>query len=434
MFISFLFLVGCLLLLIVSVTGKFVYHGTESNHMYVSPNMELTNKIHHIAVPTPNDCACVGAADVTKAHLIDYIDALELIYSFSFFVDSGDNCELQKEDMAYRTRWKVNFVNLRQTGFNKGTVLYRGMKDFYRNPYIVENSEEIFSTDKSGGIMMTWDNIELRPCRLFPWFMPWIYTHNSTKTRVNFSNGNYSGLFGADEMEMFFGLYEDLVRQNLIKAKHTVNLEDNTGNSWLIDSFDLDAVFIPHRFANEFMQLLGPFAETDLSPQLYVPFVIQSMFDRNEWIFMSDETHSGTIRVASRPLLDTCKNVTADQMDVNVQAARSLYNYGFFECGGIFAEIEHAIVVIEEITGQSAQALGIALIVMGLIVCCGALAFVKQKEFQECFSYIIRKTNFRKQRFAPYYRKDSEDFVAMRGVSKDSEDDNEMLILEDRLK
>lgn len=347
--------------------GRLAYRG---GALYASANLDEIDKVHMvISIAT---CECVAAADVQKMNQLDYMLDRGHLFSYSVYVNEGgfhdrSACSLTHENVAKRTDLKFGVISGDGLGVDEavrplfakrieGAVLLKGIEEFNAHPYIKENSREIFGTDKSGGILLTQGNVELRPCMLFPWYMPWIYDDYNNYHLVNISNPATAPVYYEEEdMVMFKEIVADMIHAKVIKQKHLDNLEDNTGAVELVKMFSFQAMFLPHRFSKEFASLLKPFADTQLSPFVYVPYVMQLMFDHNEWLHFIHATHNETLRLGTWPLLVDCAGATVAEMQVYDRAASDLHYYAYGWCGGdsFYVVVEKVVTEIEMYTGVS---------------------------------------------------------------------------------
>ena len=337
-----------LLLLLFILQGYHAFLASESDFgkfeavegLYFVDNLALVNKVHLIlSVP---ECDCIGAADVQKINQVDYMAFKEYLFSFGVYTNS--QCKLIPEVIEPRTSLHVNFFN------NSISGLYKGIVDFKKNTRVAQNKDVIFSTDKSGGILLTEGTVMMRPCMLWPWYVPWILdTYGESRLTMKWHPKvvidattpiTYKDYFidTAADVSAFNTVTENMLKNKIIKDKHLANLEDNTGSKDVVDLHKYEALFIPHRFTDELLTLLAPFQKTTLSPKLYVPFVFQLMWDRSEHNHWS--THSGnnaTIHADPRSLLKSCKGLTVDQTmaNINEPVAQEMFYEPYMFCGGV---------------------------------------------------------------------------------------------------
>ena len=351
--------------------GRMPYRGESDGsapHVYTSDNLDAIEKIHYIsAIP---DCRCVATADLQKLNQVDYLFFTEHVYSYAFYVNDGEiqqrrHCDLSPAQIAARTDLRVNRlgpVGSAQSGNDsfwedriEGVALHRGMRDFYGNKYIAANWDRIYSTDKSGGFLYVQGDVEMRPCMLFPWYAPWIYNDHSVRHRVDLvAEGAWLPYMTPDAMAMFLDIVDAMHADGVLRPKHADNLDDNRDKAGKLSVFSFHALFVPHRFAHEFLVMVGYFADTELCAYMYVPFILQALFDKDEWLYFSRENKNGTIQLAESPLLASCDGETVAEMDTDTRAAGDLYWHAYSACGGgVLVVIEHAIQVVEVYTGES---------------------------------------------------------------------------------
>lgn len=402
-----------------------VYQGPPNGlgpHVYISNNIDLEEK-NHVIISLPR-CECAAIADVQKIYQSDYLLSLGHMYSCAFYVNSGQiynrrKCNLTAEEFSKRTDLHVNSLGSispvePEPGENhlsierlfwdnriEGLVLERGMRDFYGNAYVVANHKDIFSVDKSGGFLFIQGNVEIRPCHLFPWPEPWIYSEFSTRHLVNTSEGDSRLIYYTPEMAKHFNKIVKTMKAEggVIKQKHLDNLLDNTGSDHMVYMFSFEALFIPHRVAEEFLVMLDYFSKTDLCAYVYVPFIFQLLFDQNEWKYMNYRMNNETIRMG-QSLLDDCLGETVEDMHINKEAASSLYWFAYGECGGgIFVEIEQIIRRIEIYSDKPVYVILFYLLLSVVIICfllkyrrelcrCMGVCFARLKRRRQAHEYI----------------------------------------------
>lgn len=348
-----------------SDNGAMVYRGNDKNvHFYTDKTLDGTDKIH-VLVSIP-DCACVAEADVRKINQLDYMLAGGHLFSFAFYVDSPGPCGLNTSEIDSRTSLRVSRLNsggevpvdsalFVSRHRMEGRVLAQGMRDFYDSAYISQNTHRIFDSDKSGGVLMMQGNVGLRPCKLFPWFMPWIYNDFSTYHLVEIGQPeDHLVYYDEAAASLVNQIITDGISNGIIKSKHLVNLEDNAGDRNHFYVFSFQAIFIPHRFAAEFRSLLAPFESTRMNPYVYVPLVMQMMFDKNEWIYMTKSTHNETLRVLSDSLLESCRAETVETMQISDSGSAELSWFASGYCGiSLVVTVTHVVSEIETVTGRS---------------------------------------------------------------------------------
>lgn len=355
---------------VAGITSKIKLRQGEAFNFYASDDLSMTNKIHHIV--SAEDCLCTEAVEVQKNNQLDYVDSLGLLFSYSFYIHSGSSsnpCPINSDQVRNKTPLAINIVHETQRHeFDYGLALRRGLHDFTHASYIKNNSQQIFQTDKSGGILFTRKNVQFRPCLLFPWFMPWIYTYEGTSELIelNFSLNATPSLGDYEIRDMLYLMQDVVTSSGYLKEKHVANLKDNNGVFPSVKAFEFQALFIPHRFTEEFQTLLGVFEETDISASYYIPFIYQAMFDRNEWLFFSKVNQSEVIQLNHMSLLKEC---SFEKSKVNTEVADELYNFGFSKCGGAVAAIDRIIYQIKTVHVYPTWPV-IALLVWFLIIFC----------------------------------------------------------------
>lgn len=412
--------------------GVLKYRG---GAIYASDMLDEIDKIHMvISEPT---CECVAAADVQKINQLDYMLEVGHLFSYAVYVNEGgfhdrSHCSLTHENVQKRTDLKFGVIS--GDGLDvgeisrpimakrvEGTVLSKAIEEFNNHAYIKDNSKEIFGTDKSGGILFTQGNVEIRPCLLFPWYMPWIYDDYNTKHTVNISAGSDAPYYETADAAVFTEIVADMVQSKTIKTKHLSNLEDNTGSTDLMQIFSFQSLFIPHRFTHEFNSLLRPFSDTGLSPFVYVPYVFQLMFDKNEWLHFKHDTHNDTLRLGIWPLLIDCLGETVDDMHVFDRSASDLHYYAA-QCGGgdsIFIEVEKIVTQIETYTGMPVYRILFFLLLSIVILC---ILCIFRRPIFEYFRRLRRGT--RKPGYTES-KKQNSGYEA--GRVSDEEEDDEMV-------
>lgn len=371
--------------------GALVYRGDKKNaHFYSVKELDGTDKIHVLI--SVGDCRCVAEGDVHKINQIDYLLASGHLFSYAIYTDSEGPCGLNSSVVQAKTSLRVS--RLESGGEVTGDVAYitrhrlegrvlaQGMRDFYESDFVGSNRAEIFETDKSGGVLMLQGNVGFRPCKLFPWFMPWIYNDYNSRHHVMIGvpeqNLVYYNEEAATETRRIF---EQAKTDGIIKNKHLDNLEDNTGSKNEAVIFSFQAVFVPHRFADEFRRLLEPWHKSGLSPFIYVPLVMELMFDKNEWIEMRRQTHNETIRLMEEALLESCNGMTVAEMQVSERGASALAWFAASYCGFSFTvTITHVVSEIEKVTGRSVYM--VLFFVLLSFVCCVFLCVYRRGVFR----------------------------------------------------
>jgi hypothetical protein len=369
--------------------GRLVYRGPENGtgpHVYVSKDTTAIDKIHFlISLP---QCECIAMADAQKINQLDFMLSADHLFSFAAYVNAGGladrrECDISAADMHRRTDLLVNVLppsvgaaRSNSSFFEdriEGHVLYHGMADFYSNAYIDANHGEIFGTDKSGGVLFTQGTVEFRTCRLVPWYEPWIYNDGNTEIVLDYAKPHDDYVCYSEEMAaVFVSILAKMHREGAFKAKHVSNLEDNNHDTRnTVRAFPFQALFVPHRYGQEFVKMLRYFKDSGLCAHVYVPFVFQSLFDRNEWLYLTQEQHNQTLRVSDAPLLASCVADTVDDMNVDNRVVRSMYWYNYGECGGGWViAIEYIMRTVVLSTGDN-YILVICVLVLALCVLAG---------------------------------------------------------------
>ena len=367
-------------------------------HIYFKNKLDMVNKVH--VIMSISFCQCIACSDIQKINQIDYMGAKDYVFSFATYVNDGkfgqnrSKCMLSTADLQARTSLAFNMLGTpqglvathrRQEGSPQddpnslfldllkeiiedgtegdtylrrieGAVLVKGITDFMHHSHVRANSKQIFETDKSGGILFTQGTVMMRPCMLWPWYEPWILdsygdalsnTHNYrfkyTLPYDQATRNKNIPYFTEDDAKFFNGIVDKMKRMGVIKDKHLANIQDNTGSNVFVKTFDFQAVFIPHRYTEEFVTLMAPFAVTYLSPYLYVPFVFEMMWDSNEWIQMRSERNN-TIYAVHQRLLTTCMvaNIDDTMLNINEPIAAEMFYFAYGWCGG-YPDISYVV-------------------------------------------------------------------------------------------
>ena len=424
--------------------GVLKYRG---GAIYASDMLDDIDKIHMvISVPT---CECVAAVDVQKINQLDYMLDMGHLFSYAVYVNEGgfhdrSHCSIPHESVQRRTDLKFGVISGDGMGVGEtsrpifakrieGTVLSKAIEEFNNHEYIKDNHAEIFGTDKSGGILFTQGNVEIRPCLLFPWYMPWIYDDYNTDHVVNMSDldGSEFLYYEAEDAVVFNEIVDDMKHSKVITQKHLVNLEDNTGSEELLRIFSFQALFIPHRFTHEFNSLLRPFSDTGLSPFVYVPYVFQLMFDKNEWLHFQHSDKNETLRLGTWPLLVDCLGETVDDMHVFDRAASDLHYYAA-QCGGgdsIFVVVEKIVTEIEIYTGMTVYRV-LFFVLLSIVILCILCIFRRP-----IFEALRRWRRGAGIRFVEDKKRNSGYEMGrpmhVQGVSEEEDEDDEMIINKD---
>lgn len=379
------------------------------SNIYFSDDLAMTDKIHFVlSVPV---CKCVGMVDVQKINQLDYMIATENLFSYAVYVNDGKYidrlpCSLSKAHIQDRTDLRINVIGSYQDeninvwapvdkpNFDErieGIVMASAIEDFLAHTYVVANANKIFTADHYGGILMSQGNVMMRPCNLFPWFMPWIFDEYDSDalvdiiiqdgTAVNHTSAAWH--YSSEYMALFNSVVLGLRNTNTITSKHLFNLKDNAKSTTQFTAFAFQAIFIPHRYAAEFRLLIDPFTKTHLSPYLYVPYVMQLMFDRYEWLHFRGSDYNETIKIGPS-LLTSCAGATVDDTELNVdyEAASLLYWFASSWCGtGVFVDVQHYIDVQYQYIVQFQKITGIGVygilffVLLSLCICCGLCYF-----------------------------------------------------------
>lgn len=334
--------------------GKFtlISSGNDAK-LYFVDDMSMTNKIHWVmSVP---DCHCIGTTDIQKINQIDYMAFTDYVFSFASYVNDGNfydrlPCSLSTEDVQKKTSLAFNQVGSasgNDTAFRhvhfypriEGLVIAQGIRDFREHSHVRKHSKKLYETDKSGGFLFTQGVVYMRPCTLWPWYMPWLldsygdehHLFKYTQPLV-FSEVRDIPYFDMADASLFNLIVEQMKTDLIITQKHLDNLADNTGAVFYTNSFSFQAIFIPHRFTAEFLRLITPFATTRLSPYVYVPFVFQLMWDKNEWLRMG--YNNETMMAVPGKLLTSCDGHTVEDTmrNVNDDMAMGMYYFAYY-CG-----------------------------------------------------------------------------------------------------
>jgi len=188
----------------------------------------------------------------------------------------------------------------------------------------------------------------MRPCLLWPWYIPWVLDSYATDTHVIRLTPPFTAItyLNATDAEIFYEKVAALTASGIITDKHLANLKDNNDNiANRARVFHFQAVFIPHRFVQEFMALLAEFKDTALSPSVYVPFIFQLLWDKNSWHRLTSEANNNTIYASTQPLLTTCQGdtVEATMTNVNHELVQQLAYFAYGWCGWLspLEEIEY---------------------------------------------------------------------------------------------
>jgi hypothetical protein len=470
--------------------GKFTLRASGNDaFLYFVDNLDLVNKVHMV-VSEPV-CKCIGTADVQKINQIDYMAAKEYLFSFGVYVNDGkfgynrSTCDLTTAEIQHRTSLDFNLlgaagVSARQSADDgepnfseemwqailqemeairregdtyylkvEGATLLRAIDDFHKHSYVSSHRAQIFDSDKSGGILFTQGSVFIRPCLLWPWYQSWILDDYGDDELVNDNNANYRfkftlpfddvtlskniPYFTRADAEVFNAIVDKMKRMGVIKEKHIANLVDNTGSQYFTKSFSFQALFIPHRYVDEFTMLLRPFAWTYLSPSLYIPFIYQLMWDRNEWIHMRSDRNN-TIYAKPQKLLSTCYADNVDDMmhTVDEPLAEEMFYFAYGWCGGYPVDVKY-------IYGRTASFVlyhfyevmtYLFISILGCMCCCfcccspsrpAAKCFIKSlARIQVCFSSCGRK----KKPNVAYNKVDELDALAATDGEDDEDDDD----------
>ena len=339
--------------------------GNDAN-IYFNDKPDVYGQLHWMI--SVSDCTCLGTVEVQKKAQLDYMIFSGYLFSFSIYVNDGQfhpetrrHCGLSVDLIQQRTTLAFNQLGAPApsetvavdnsqpyTDRVEGFALWKGMHDFYRSSHVQAHRNEILSHDKGSGFFFTQGTVFVRPCTLFPWFVPFLLDsyqqdHYLFQFTPELIESEVHGLtyFNDEEATLFNSILDDMKQKGIVKDKHMFNLADNTGATFYMRAFHFEAVFIPYRYGEEFMALLEPFAQTMLSPYIYVPFVFQLMWDKNEW---SHTKHGNdTIYATKESLListirGACSAATAEAAlttNTNDQLAQNVYFFASW-CGSIF--------------------------------------------------------------------------------------------------
>lgn len=343
-------------------------------NLYFVDDLEMTNKIHVIVAIT--DCACVGFGDIEKINQLDYLAIRHYMFSFGIYVSYNipyrARCGYHHEEVQARTSLYFNSVGTGMAvggqinnqwmfipqhrpheDWIEGPVLYKGMDDFIHHSYVQNNAAAIYNTDKSGGILYVQGTVFMRPCLLWPWYIPWILdTYGSEAYTIKlvptFSTTPY---LNATEATLFYETVSLLKEKGVITDKHIANLKDNNKNmADKVRVFHFQALFIPHRFVAEFMTLLEGFKDTPLSSYVYIPYIYQLLWDKNSWYHLGSNV-SNTIYASTHPLLTSCLGDTVEYTmeNINTETAQELSYFAYGWCGWPSPISEISYVIKDEI-------------------------------------------------------------------------------------
>lgn len=385
-----------------------VFDAHTETYMYVLDEMSMVNKI--IVIMGVDQCECIGATDLQKINQLDYLIFAHYLYAFTIYASSF--CVASDDMMQRKTSLRYNLLNdSLQTYYSTpsshdlrihGESFFFGIQDFLQSSHYVENSDMIEGAGDSGGFFFMIGTVMLRPCMLFPWYTPWLldsYGTGSLLVDYTKSLEENQTLFDEYQLPLFANIVADMIESNVITKKHLSNLRDNTGeNDRHVLVFEFQAAFIHWRYVREFMTLIGYFVHTPVSPFVYVPFIYQLMFQKNQWDHWNARPEA--IYALPQSLLTTCDGVEIEDTmnDGNLTLQRDMYYFVSF-CGDITSEI--VITVFKSFYQYLmatfwGQMLFGFLVFMGFIMCCistlGALIVWKKclRNFFKCLLADLR--------------------------------------------
>jgi hypothetical protein len=326
--------------------------------IYFVDDLAMTNKVHVIIGIT--DCICVGFSDIEKINQMDYLANMDYLFSFGVYVSYNipyrAKCGRTREEVQKLTSLAFNSVGsgVPFPGFHQniiwpiplhkpsddwieGPMMYAGMRDFRNHSWVVNNQKTIYETDKSGGFLYLQGTVFMRPCLLWPWYIPWILDSYGTDGHtINilppFTTTPY---LNSTDAELFYETTAILKDKGVITDKHLANLKDNNNNyPHRARVFHFQAVFIPHRFAGEFLTLLEGYKDTTLSSSVYIPFIFQLLWDSNSWSQFGPNRNN-TIYASPQPLLKTCQSPTIEDSmnEINTELVQQLTYFAYGWCG-----------------------------------------------------------------------------------------------------
>jgi hypothetical protein len=327
-------------------------------NIYFVDSLDMTNKIHVIVGVT--DCICAGFGDAEKINQLDYLAVMHYMFSFgvylSYNIPHRAKCGLAAEVIQKRTSlyWNAVGTGLPVSGVHhniwtpvpqhkpgedwiEGPVIYAGMRDFRQHSYVTTHSDQIYGTDKSGGILYVQGTVFMRPCLLWPWYTPWILdSYGADAYTLNllppFSITPY---LNASDAELFYETTAALKEKGVITDKHMANLKDNNGNSGnRAHVFRFQAIFVPHRFVGEFLVLLEGYKDTSLASYVYVPFIFQLLWDKNSWSHITS-ARNDTIYASPNYVLNSCMGDTVEMTmeNINAEVVKQLSYFAYGWCG-----------------------------------------------------------------------------------------------------
>jgi hypothetical protein len=331
---------------------------TDAN-LYFVDDLEMTNKIHVIVGVT--DCLCVAFGDIEKINQLDYLGVMHYVFSFGIYVSYNipyrAKCGLTPLQVGQRSSLRWNGVGTNLPSLNwrpnpwwpiplhkpsddwiEGPVMWAGMRDFISHSYVTTNSKVVYDTDKSGGVLYVQGTVFMRPCLLWPWYIPWILDSYGVDAFTIHLTPPFTltPYLNATDAALFYETISVLTEKGIITDKHMANLKDNNDNmANRARVFHFQAVFIPHRFVGEFMALLAGFKDTSLCSSVYVPFIFQLLWDKNSWHHLTGAANNNTIYASTQPLLNSCLGDTVEVMmeNVNQDLVQELSYFAYGWCG-----------------------------------------------------------------------------------------------------
>lgn len=332
-------------------------------------DLEMHNKIHWV-IGFAN-CNCVGAADIIKINQLDYAAFKNYLFSYAMYINDGvfyDRipCTADAIDLQAKTTLKYNVLPMapavalahRHEHFTTrvhGIILAQAIDDFISHSYVVKHRQALYGTDVGGGIFYTQETMFIRPCAVWPHVLPFLSSTSRVSPSYSFrytlpydSANARLPFYGSADAELFINITTQLKSQLLLTRMHEDNLADNTGATSHMRAFAFDSVFIPHRYVHDFQALLVPFAMTRLSPDLYVPFIFQSMWRKSDWVHIGP--NNDTMYISETPVLNihstwltTCTGATVEETKKNVNEELVGDVYYFEHYCGSYVDIEYIL-------------------------------------------------------------------------------------------